>query len=78
MLGQYNATVAKQLFTTSGWSQGNSHGLQNIFGPIQMERRDPTLKPNKARAMGRAVGIVRLYHKKRSNNVSLFIKSTKA
>ena len=78
MLGQYNATVAKQLFTTSGWSQGNSHGLQNIFGPIQMERRGPTLKPNKARAMGRAVGIVRLYHKKRSNNVSLFIKSTKA
>ena len=78
MHGQYNATVAKQLFTTSGWSQGNGHGLQNIFGPVQMARRGPTLKPNKARAMGRAVGIVRLYHKKRSNNVSLFIKSTKA
>ena len=61
-----------------GAGQGNSHGLQNIFGPIQMERRGPTLKPNKARAMGRAVGIVRLYHKKRSNNVYLFIKSTKA
>ena len=43
-----------------------------------MARRGQTLKPNKARAMGRAVGIARLYYKKRSNNVFLFTKSTKA
>ena len=43
-----------------------------------MARRGQTLKPNKARAMGRAVGIARLYYKKRSNNVFLLIKSAKA